>query len=339
MEDHEKCKIPFPEEAQLNDSLKLDLHTRDGYPIVRHTDGRSNHLPGRPSILFAPEAFDEFENHIFDELVTPDLDKLAPYLWLVAIPESTHISALHQQIAKGRKITIAEKADLHCTWIYDQVFLKPIPPFLLSWAFWQVYLISPNSPLHETKRSAIRRAAIGYLRSYALLIKYPSDFRIAVQHHLIPDSITYEESCGFFAHFSNIVDSEVPPRYHYGELRLGRLNLWAKVFLRRFTFQKVQTHYDYGFYFARFYGPILFLFGGFSVILSAMQVGLAVDQSIGRKGWITFEEASRGFSVFSIICVVAFLASLAMILLLLVGRETVFALEKVFAKRWSRKPR
>ena len=68
---------------------------------------------------------------------------------------------------------------------------------------------------------------------------------------------------------------DIRSRYSFGQLRLTRLNLWSKVFLGRFTFYKI--HGQYGAYFARYYGPVLFIFGFFSVALSAMQVALAAQ--------------------------------------------------------------
>ena len=58
------------------------------------------------------------------------------------------------------------------------------------------------------------------------------------------------------------------------------MNFWAKIFLYLRAFQKVQTHYAYKVYFARFYGPIIFLFAFFSVVLSRMQVDLTVATSV-----------------------------------------------------------
>jgi hypothetical protein len=56
----------------------------------------------------------------------------------------------------------------------------------------------------------------------------------------------------------NVHDVDVSERYHYGELRLSRLNIYAPFILHRFFFEKVQG--QYGEHFARFYGPVLFVF-------------------------------------------------------------------------------
>lgn len=267
---------PFPRGLELNKDLKL--HPPEaGAPSISKSFVDNSNDEKLTSFFDQAAQFPAIPANLSMELLTPDLSRLSPYLWLVGTQQSNHISPLHHQIVKGREIIISENIELHCTWLYDRVFLKPIPPFLLSWAFWQRYLVSDSSPILDGLRRDLQRGAIGYLRTYFYLIKYPSDFRIARQEHLIPEDTTYEETRRFFLAFAGRPDTEVSPRFAYGELQLGRLNFWAKVFLRRIAFQKVQTHDDYNMYFTRFYGPLIFLFAVFSVVLSAMQVLLTAN--------------------------------------------------------------
>ncbi|KAB5515648.1 hypothetical protein GE09DRAFT_1195942 [Coniochaeta sp. 2T2.1] len=71
-------------------------------------------------------------------------------------------------------------------------------------------------------------------------------------------------------------DVDVSPRYHYGELRLSRLNFYAPFLFGKFNFQK--PHGQYSDYFARFYGPVLFGFAVASTVLNSMQVEMADEQ-------------------------------------------------------------
>ena len=146
---------------------------------------------------------------------------MAPYLWLVGTQQSSHISPLRQQIVKGRETIITENIELHCTWIHDRMFIKPIPLFLLSGAFWQHFLVSTSSGIPPSLRMSLQESALGYLRTYSHLIKHASDYRIAKQHCLLPEDTTYEQACEFFVQFKSIPDSGVCPRYSYGELGLG----------------------------------------------------------------------------------------------------------------------
>ncbi|KAJ6149087.1 hypothetical protein N7471_000286 [Penicillium samsonianum] len=72
----------------------------------------------------------------------------------------------------------------------------------------------------------LRKAALGYLRTYFYLIQYESDLRIAQDPalFLVPKEMTWPWFCQFTAHFHDITDNEVSGRYHYGEIRLSRLN-------------------------------------------------------------------------------------------------------------------
>ena len=343
---------PFSRNVELNGDFRLV--PLDQPCEIENDDigSQPGFLPGYPLI---PLASPELCNHMRQLLLTPLLDRLAPKLWLLATPSSKHITSLHCQIVKGRSITITENPELHCCWIYDRVFLKPIPPFLLSWAFWQRYLCDKNpiwpqkstatteSPVVGCQGADLKRSALGFLRTYSILIQHESDFRLLQAHHLIPSSaITYPQFMHFIACFSHyhISDEEVSPRYTYGELRLGRLNFWSKLLLRQWTFQKVHIHYGYGAYFSRVYGPLLFVFGVLTVILSSMQVvaSLGDDEGDSRR-WKVFASISRWFSIFTIICVVVLMAALASIGLIMVLREVVFAVSKIIERKWGKKRR
>lgn len=177
------------------------------------------------------------------ELFTPDLDTLAPHLWLVATQASSRIDPLHEQVLKGRDIVITENLELHLTWTNNRIFIKPIPRYMLLYAFWTTHL-TPGAPshrtntLHETPSKALTSAALGYMRTYYYLIQHESDFHIAKQSQFLPidrSDISIESFHRFIAGFGEVQDGEVSPRYFsYGTLGLSRLNIWAKVFLKRF---------------------------------------------------------------------------------------------------------
>jgi hypothetical protein len=77
---------------------------------------------------------------------------------------------------------------------------------------------------------------LGYLRTYICLIRYESDFRIAVDDKLqiIPPGITFLQFCNFIAPLENL-DNDVAGRYAYGEIRLTRLNMYSKIFLKKWV--------------------------------------------------------------------------------------------------------
>lgn len=128
----------------------------------------------------------------------------------------------------------------------------------------------------------MRKAAFGYLRTYLCMIKYKSDLRIAqdLALCLVPKEVTWHQFCQFIDHFKAIVDNEVSGRYHYGEIRLTRLNYYASVLLRRSHYQHV--NHQYRAYFARIQGPVISTFAFFSILLNCMQVSLAASDSDER---------------------------------------------------------
>lgn len=293
-------------------------------------------LPGYPQLSLSSPNLPHF---LQSELLTPDLDKLAPRLWLVAKEDSGHISSLTHQVVRGRRIIITENPELHLVWVDDRVFLKPLPKYLLSHTFWNCFLtyghdksIQPSETAQlDDKRRAICRAAKGFLRSYALLIKHKSDFELAtsIDHRLLPRGIKFKD----FVRFSeackdNIGDMDVCPRYQFGELRLTRLNFWSKIFLGRFTFHKIEGQYSA--HFARYYGPLLFIFALLSLLLGSLQVGLAaipiLDPASSKRFSTSFPLASKGIALTTLGILAAIVLCLGLQMISLISREVVFAL-------------
>ncbi|KAL7896965.1 hypothetical protein HDV63DRAFT_82711 [Trichoderma sp. SZMC 28014] len=314
------AQVPFPSDRQLCSELS------PGSFDPSATASPEASLPGHPWIRLQ-HPFDGIAQFLKDELVTDDLDKLAPHLWLVATQNSTHISSLTHQLVRGRQIVVTEDPGLHLTWIYEKVFIKPLPEYLLSHAFWNYFLVNPNSPIPSPERRAIFRAACGFLRSYAFLIQHKSDYLLAVHDDslgLVPKSISFPKLVEFLRCFKSIPDTEVSHRYLYGDLRLTRLNFWVKIFQGRRTYFK--QYGQYGAYFAQFYGPLLFVFGIITLALSSMQVVLAAESVTGfGDGWMSFVWMSQGFSVFTLFLTLLLSLFLIASPILFIFREAIYA--------------
>ncbi|KAK1964059.1 hypothetical protein LY78DRAFT_659741 [Colletotrichum sublineola] len=213
--------------------------------------------------------------------------------------DSRNISPLHRQIVKRRTIIITEDPKLHLAWINDRIFIKPLPRYVGSYIFWRDHInTEPGSKGNEDR---IRRAALGFIRTYYYLVKYESDFRIAQDHSLslIPADITWTQFCNFTSRLADIEDRDVSLRYNYGEIRLTRLNFYAPLLLRKSHFQRVE--YQYGPYLARFYVPILFIMGVVSVVLSGLQVIIAVGEGNEGGDGGRADNAALWFSVLMIL--------------------------------------
>jgi hypothetical protein len=123
----------------------------------------------------------------------------------------------------------------------------------------------------------------------------------------------------------------VAKRYKYGDLRLGRVNFYNRVFRWELHYHKIYTHY--GAYFGRFMEPFLFLFGTASVVLSAMQVVLAALGTVTDEQWGRFASSARWFSVGSILVVLGAIGLLTAIFVFMVIREAQYALRKLIARK------
>ncbi|KAK2589775.1 hypothetical protein QQS21_012546 [Conoideocrella luteorostrata] len=329
---------PFAPDVELYKKLSIVANPRPAIrklPSVR-TGKTSHHLPSQPQLQLDSPAI---KAHIESEFLTDYLDDFSKFFILIATPRSSHISSLTHQAVRGRRVVITEDPGLHLVWYRDRVFLKPVPKYLLSYAFWAFYLHHPDSPLSPEVRDAVGRAARGFLRSYAYLIQHPSDFLAAQesQHRLIPKGVSYKEFKLFICTcLENITDDDVSPRYHYGELRLSRLNLWSQVLLRRFAYHKVAS--DYGTLFAEYFASLLFIFAGFSVVLSAMQVAITAQPILGLGGlWVKLVQVSLWFSVVVIHITAAAVLFLLLKFIALGLREVIFATKTSWKKERRRR--
>jgi hypothetical protein len=307
---HEKLEI---DEDYVEKLLKIRAKKGPKTPL--------DYLPGQPRIKLndTPKLF----KFLVREFCNADVDLVADKLWWMSKQDKRSISPLHRQQVKGRKIIPSEDSKLHLVWIDDRIYIKPLPKFLLSHTFWKTYF---DTSIKEVANDQIRvrKAALGYLRTWFYLIKYESDFRIALELDLIPKDTLWVEFCDFTSEFEDIQQSDVHPRYAYGEIRLTRLNLYAPIAIRKQYFQRVT--YQYGAYFSQFYGPILFFFGILSVVLSGMQVAVAAEQISPVVTSRLLIRSSLWFGVVTIICSAVLVFSLAFLWVYKVAKEWKFAL-------------
>jgi hypothetical protein len=157
-------------------------------------------------------------------------------------------------------------------WYYGRIFLKPIPQYMLTQAFWT--FIREADP-------DVYKAALGFMRTYFFLIQHETDYRRAVETHLIPrvagrPEMSFEDFASFIQQFACLDNSCVAPRYHYGTLRLTWLNDMAFFILGKLSYFESEGQWSE--WFGRTFGPIIAVFAIISVILNTMQVGLNAAQ-------------------------------------------------------------
>ncbi|CAK1357588.1 unnamed protein product [Cercospora beticola] len=286
-------------------------------------------IPGHPRIRTQTDTV----HFLSDDLLTPDLDELSPWLWLMSTPSCTNITPLHQQRLRGREIVIMEDPGLHLVWHHRAIYIKPLPGYLLDSEFRERLL---NSAHCDPKSAAISKAARGFLRSYALLIRHESDFRLAQSEHLqlIPEELDWLGFNEFIANFEDPDPGMVSPRYqNYGELRFSRLNMLVKVFLRKWHYRYTDGRYKD--YLETFYAPLLFVFAVTSVVLNAMQVTLAVG-GLDNRHWHSFWAASRGFASFTVAGTSILVVLVIVLLSRKIASEVIYATKMQLRRRFGR---
>ncbi|EAQ91913.1 hypothetical protein CHGG_00148 [Chaetomium globosum CBS 148.51] len=211
----------------------------------------------------------------------------------ITTPKSSHVFPIHFQPARGHQVTPNEFHNLHLVWYQGCIFVKPIPPYLFSAAFWE--WITEADP-------DIFKAAAGFMRSYTFLIRSETDYRLANDEKvpLLPFGMEnttdgFERFSRFINQFSQLTDDQVSPRYSYGELRLRRLNWLIRILGIKVTY--FHMHGEWGTVFMDMLAPLVAIFAVLSIFLAAMQVGLAADPSISEAPARTYAVVCYWFSV------------------------------------------
>ncbi|KAL1627494.1 hypothetical protein SLS54_002419 [Diplodia seriata] len=247
------------------------------------------------------------------DLCVARLNAIHGSMWVVGRPMPPR--PLTAQLVHRREIVITEDINLHLVWTKGCMFLKPLPRYLLVPSFWRRHLcplptehpvtVCPATTTHKNNAATVAElasCAAGFLFTWTALIAHESDWRIARDKGLIPGDLSWY---GWKALTADFLDRHRPRqiyeainvRFHYGELRLGRLN-------KIYRLRKLHVRgYLFGYtlksdFFEDNFTRLASVLGYIVIVLTAMQVGLGTDR-LGRSQ--LFQDASYGFTVFSII--------------------------------------
>jgi hypothetical protein len=313
---------PFEPPFPVGSQLCAELDYGPALPLPGH-EVESPYLPGYPLVsLHDRRGMLEF---LEEEYCSADLDRMAGKLWWMSKQDSANISPLHRQFVKQRRIVATEDPKLHLVWIHDRIFVKPLPRYLASWAFWRDQLGTEADDMTRARSQRVRAAALGFLRTYVHLVKSEYDFCIAQDPalRLIPAGITWGQFCRFTSHLATVSDRDVSGRYAYGEIRLTRLNFYAPFLLGKANFQRVE--YQSSAYFAHFYGPILFLIGMMSIVLNGLQIAVGVEQAKPMWKGEMLLGVALWFSIAMILCFCCVGCFLLSLFLYKVAKEWTYA--------------
>ena len=157
-----------------------------------------------------------------------------------------------------------------------------------------------------SKDEALRQNVCGFLLSYACLVSRRSDLKIAQDHGLLPSEMEWEHWVQFIEAFLQHVDlsstNAINMRYRYGELHLIKLNLIYQCYMESYSFRHFRTKYFkgpdwYSQFLKKNFGWPIALVAYLSIVLSAMQVGLATPKLSHKPSFLS---TSTGFAVFSV---------------------------------------
>ena len=266
------------------------------------------------------------------EYLQQDLDmvyvgSIVKYLWWAC--ESLDSLALHEHCIAGRSIVLTEEHGEHEVVKGQTLFVKPLPEYLLSHSIWDSYLCNDDESYAN---------AIGLLRSYLILVRTKSDITIAHENSMIPKEITWQQWALFArATLPNCHPGSCNPRYWYGLLDEVRLTWIYRLNPETFSVSGLSASYTRSTYNSGAFiqektkwllGALFYI----TIVLTAMQVGLATDR---LKNNVAFSRASSGFTIFSIIAPLAILLG---ILFLAIVQEVEFLIDrfKVFYRYRAR---
>ncbi|KAK7425601.1 hypothetical protein QQZ08_007924 [Neonectria magnoliae] len=247
---------------------------------------------------------EDLETYLKMDLIPEKLDTIHRHLHYAGAPRLAR--PLHRQRLMGREIIITEDVSEHLVWHQSKIFIKPLRAYLLDYDFWLRHLCS----------SELHKSACGFLLSYIWLVSWESDLTVAHDTHLFPKDLDWDTWTTFVASFMDRVDTkhlyQVAARYEYGELRLSRLDRIYRYTPTVFSMQNMFRGFLapstwYQDVFRRNFRWFLAVFAILSVALSAMQVALSTEPLNEDH---SFQQASYGFAVFSLVAIAGFLVAI-----------------------------
>lgn len=202
---------------------------------------------------------------LYSEFSMTDLNAIHQHLWMVG--SIGNINPFHHQRVLLRAIIPCESSRLHLVWFDRTIYIKPLPEYLLNVKYY-TDVICNDVELYGL--------IVGFLRSYCGLIQSPLDLAIAQEIYLVPKEVTWQQWAGFRqAVMVRTKAADVNKRFLYGELRLHRLDLIYRFTGRGLVYFTVHRAYET--YFREYFTVFATAFGFVAVILTAMQVLVAID--------------------------------------------------------------
>ncbi|KAF1917521.1 hypothetical protein BDU57DRAFT_528130 [Ampelomyces quisqualis] len=315
------CLDSIGQQPVLDTATSIPLNAIDSLPTIT---GRGN------NVVLAKDEIGRFLNQ---DLNLSRLNRIHGYLWMAGRPMRAR--PLHRYKMMSFDVLCTQQMDLHLLHFNSKLMIKTLPEWILCANFWKDHLCG-DVELHKS--------ACGFLLSYVWLLTTPLDLKIAHDLSLVPSFITWQWWKDLVADFLDVgkgnVDintlAQVNKRYQFGDLRLGRIN---SIYRIRYFHTHFVRGYLYGYnryvvFFERNFSWILIVFVFFSLVLSAMQVGIGLRELEDNHAFL---RASYVFVVFSMVSVVAVLAIVCFIFIVIFLVNMVLAISHAAREQRERK--
>lgn len=346
--------------------------------FLKPADPSKPFLPGQPRIRIKDDQthIDNLCSYLERAHLTREIDRLLPAMRYIFVqtPSYRHIAPLHHQKSREREIIVDEHPGLHLVWYYQTIFVKPIPAYLFSRSFW-AYIEQAQPKVFQAALGFMRSYTflIQYETDYLvacekrLIPKLPippkpdgtpsspsdggagggsSSKCTCCQRNRDSDPDdgkrhpTYEEFCAFLEPFEQVLDKDLQEaeRFHYGELRLTRINRTA--FFLRFKLAYFHIYPQWGSFLQHVLAPVITVFAVSTVVLNSMQVSLAAIDMLPNpeeNGWPRFVSVSKWFPI-AVIILIAGVVGAGLIAILVMAFKDWAWVNKTNRKKRNNEP-
>ncbi|KAI9899748.1 hypothetical protein N3K66_006209 [Trichothecium roseum] len=231
----------------------------------------------------------DVESNIWQELNPGSLREIEFYRQRVTSEIEILPNPLHSRMNQGFRVMVDERIRFHLDTTGRKLLIKPLPRFLLDRRFWSEALFSDDDPDDNERecRERLFEIALGLLFSYAGLIRYESDFHIAMENRLLPQDMTWLTWRSFITGLDmECIYGKMHPWFCHDEMR----HLVSRTFFGRL--RKLPLGLS----------EILQGLGGMAIyatlVLAALQTGLSTELLGGNA---TFNKVSYSFVIVGLV--------------------------------------
>lgn len=247
------------------------------------------------------------------------LERINDRLWMAGVPYLPR--PLNIQYIMSRQVVPTTDASLHLLWTAKRIFIKALPEYMLSDSFFDDHLKQPHP----------YGLALGFLHTYLALVPTELDFVLAKEAKLIPMRYEWTQWRALSRRILDIYPDDeiyhrIPQRYHYGELRVSRLDKIYRIVHGEWLhgYSPLTGHTQYIDFLADNLGTITVATVYIVVVLSAMQVA----QGTKLTDNASFQSACYGFAIFAIISPIIALALLLVVFVVMFTTNVLRTLAK-----------